>query len=686
VLVAAPVARAQTTAPVVAKRPAPGDSVYTLPPIIVTAKRSDARSEVLNRPGFVALVDMKSRAGRIEDLSAVLSQLVGVRVTQYGGLGSFATVSIRGSSSSQVRMFLDGMPIDDPYLGITNLADLPLGGVERVEVYRGFSPPQLGGSAIGGAVQLVTRADDDGNALLPSAEASASGGSFETSRENASLSLHPGPLRFFLHATHEKSAGDFDFVDDNGTPLQPDDDGVATRVNNQFEGWNGIARVSSAIPHVADASLAYYGSWREQGVPGLGSFQSTTAAATRQRNMGQFRLDGTPLVHQRLQWWANGFYQRANEQFHDADADISLLAQDTDNTIDSYGGGTRARVMLPWVPASLEASFLGTKDQFHPVNHLPTTVEGPDRWRRATTWSLGTDIHLFDERLVLTAAERWEYHQDEFFDAPRFPWLPPTPQGRIEHREATPSFGARYQPYAWLTVKANGGRYYRAPTFLELFGNTGSVTGNGDLAPETGLNRDAGVVLSVAHAGRFRSLFLEVSRFDNETDDLILFFQNSQYTVKPLNIGSAHIRGWEANAATAFTAGARTQLELAAGYTRLDTEDTSDIPYYAGNELPTRPRDDVSASLACSWRRFRATYELHYMSANWLDRANLREAPARDLHNLILLFHTPIEGLSLTLAGINLTDERPVDVAGYPLPGRSVYSTLGYRFHKEEQP
>jgi len=163
VLVAAPVARAQTTAPVVAKRPAPGDSVYTLPPIIVTAKRSDARSEVLNRPGFVALVDMKSRAGRIEDLSAVLSQLVGVRVTQYGGLGSFATVSIRGSSSSQVRMFLDGMPIDDPYLGITNLADLPLGGVERVEVYRGFSPPQLGGSAIGGAVQLVTRADEDGS-------------------------------------------------------------------------------------------------------------------------------------------------------------------------------------------------------------------------------------------------------------------------------------------------------------------------------------------------------------------------------------------------------------------------------------------------------------------------------------------------------------------------------------------
>ncbi len=225
-------------------------------------------------------------------------------------------------------------------------------------------------------------------------------------------------------------------------------------------------------------------------------------------------------------------------------------------------------------------------------------------------------------------------------------------------------------------VKANGGRYYRLPTFLELFGNTGSVTGNAQLQPETGKNRDVGVVLNFARVGAFRSLFLEVSRFDNKTDDLILFFQNSQYTVKPANIGSARIKGWEMSAAAAWSA-----FEFAAGYTLLDTEDTSDIPYYNGNELPTRPHDDVNASLAYTWRMLRATYELHYMSANWLDRANLLEAPSRDLHNAILTVRTPAEGLSLTLSGINLTDERPVDVAGYPLPGRSFYTTLNYRYH-----
>jgi iron complex outermembrane receptor protein len=245
----------------------------------------------------------------------------------------------------------------------------------------------------------------------------------------------------------------------------------------------------------------------------------------------------------------------------------------------------------------------------------------------------------------------------------------------VTHKADTPSFGLRYQPFERLAVKANAGRYYRLPTFLELFGNTGSVTGNAQLEPETGENRDLGVVLNFPRAGAFRSLFLEVSRFDNKAENLILFFPNSQYTVKPTNIGSSRIRGWEVSSAAAWRA-----FALTAGYTRLDTEDTSDIPYYHGNELPSRPQDDLNASLAYTWHAFRATYELHYMSANWLDRANLREAPSRNLHNLTFDVRTPLDGVSFTVQGLNLTDARPVDVAGYPLPGRSVYSSLNYRY------
>jgi iron complex outermembrane receptor protein len=659
-----------------AEAPAPRDTTYVVAPIVVEAERPDPREDLLNRSGFVATVDLTKRAGRVEDLTAVLAQLVGVHVTQYGGLGSFATVSIRGSSSSQVRAYLDGIPVDDPYLGVTNLADLPLGGVGRVEVYRGFSPPQFGGSAIGGAVNLVTRDRGGRDGVLSGAEANLSGGSFDTRRENGSLWLDPGPARVFAHVTHERSTGDFEFHDDNGTPLNQDDDEAATRVNNDFDAWSGIVRATTDIPRVATAALAYHDASRENGVPGLGSFQSTTARSERRRRIGQLRLDGAPRLGGQARWWVDGFYQRADERFSDRGADVSLIPQDTDNTIDSYGGRARARWVVPWLPVALEAGVLGQKDTFHPVNHVPTRTEGPDRWRNATTTTIGADVYLFRQTLVLTATERFERHEDEFFAPPRFAWLPPTPEGRVAHTAQTPSAGARWQPLSWVVVKGNMGRYYRLPTFLELFGNTGSVTGNSQLEPERGENRDLGVVVNVPRAGRFRSLFLEVGYFDNTSENLILFFPNSQYTTKPTNIGSARIRGWEVSAAAALS----DRIEVSAGYTRLDTEDTSDIPYYVGNELPSRPHDDVNASLSGRAGALRLTYELHYLGGNWLDRANLREAPSRALHGLVATLRTPLAGLSLTVEGRNLTDERAVDVAGYPLPVRSVYSTMSYRY------
>jgi iron complex outermembrane receptor protein len=392
--------------------------------------------------------------------------------------------------------------------------------------------------------------------------------------------------------------------------------------------------------------------------------------------MGQLRLDGTPLFGGQLKWSASGYYQRANEQFQDLEGEISPVAQDTDNTINAYGGGARAKWFLPWAPLALEADGTATTEQFHPVGKVPAYTEGPSRWRRATTLALGTDAYLLRQKLVLTATIRYEQHVDEFGDAATYAWLPPSPEGRYGHDARSPSLGARWQALSWLTVKTNAGRYYRLPTFLELFGNVGSVTGNAELAPESGVNRDIGAVVSLPRAGLARSLLIEVSYFDNDVDDLILFFPNSQQTSKPTNIGAARLRGWEMSAHAML----RENTELTASYTYLDAEDTSDIPYYRGNALPSRPAHDVGASLSHTWRALRATYEGHYLSANYLDRANLRETPARGLHALALSWRTPIEGVSLTLEGRNLTDERAVDVAGFPLPGRSVYSTLGYRY------
>jgi iron complex outermembrane receptor protein len=282
---------------------------------------------------------------------------------------------------------------------------------------------------------------------------------------------------------------------------------------------------------------------------------------------------------------------------------------------------------------------------------------------------------LISQTLILSAAQRWVQHTNEFWDDAPFPWLPPSPRGIHTSDNRAPSAGFRWTPVRALMVKGNIGRYQRLPTFLELFGNLGTVTGSVDLEPETGLNRDLGAVVNLGRHGWLTRLYVEAVYLDNEATNLILFFPNSQQTTKPVNIGSARIRGWEFS----FAAGLGANVNISGNYTRLDTEDTSDIPYYKGNELAGRPRDDAALAASYRARWWGATWEAHYISANFLDRANMQEIPARGIHNAIAQAFTPVPGLSFSVEVRNVADNRVHDVSGFPLPGRSIYTTLSYK-------
>jgi len=208
-----------------------------------------------------------------------------------------------------------------------------------------------------------------------------------------------------------------------------------------------------------------------------------------------------------------------------------------------------------------------------------------------------------------------------------------------------------------------------------MFGTTGAVTGNASLSPERGVNRDAGVVVAFDRLRALSGVLVEAALVDNDVDELILYFPNSQRTSRPVNIGAAAIRGIELSAA----ATAADAVSLALNYTFMDTKDTGDVTYYTGKELPSRPRHNLNASVSWRWRPAQVSYELHYLGANYLDRANAELAPARALHDVVVDVGVG-GGFSLTLEGRNLGDARVNDVGGFPLPGRLYYTTLGYRY------
>ena len=649
------------------------DTLYWVPEIIVEAKRITREEKLLSLSGFVASLELEGQKENIRDIPEILSSIVGVRVKQYGGLGSFATVSIRGSSSNQVMVYLDGVPLNDPFMGSSDLSDIPVVGIERVEVYRGFSPFEFGSSAIGGAINLSTEITP-GNTTSKknSLSIAASNGSFGTRRYTLSTYSKRNRISMRLNGMFLTSRGDFDFLDDRATPENPEDDIETKRENNDFTLWNLIGSISINTPFDTKVSMVHLFTKREGGVPGIGSYQSTIARSERSRNISYLKFELPSALGNRINLKTRIFRNSVRERFNDPEGDITPLRQKTDNRITSSGTNVTLQFMPITIPVCLKLFSEYRAEKFNPVSLIPSPSTGPERKRRSFSISPGLDIFLLNERAILTFNEKYEWHANEFYNEPPFPWLPPTPQGKVEKKSWSPHIGIRVNITDKVILKGNVGRYYRLPTFLELFGNLGSVTGSSELEPEEGTNRDIGIVIKSEKLSFLHNLFLEAVLLHNSAKNLILFFPNSQYTSKPTNIGEAEIKGVEFSIGTSLPEG----IKLTGNYTFLDSKDTGPIPYYNGKILAGRPEHEAFVSIALPLGAVSLKYELHYIGPNYIDRANMKRVPERKIHNISVAIGSTDKWGKFNLEMKNITDNQISDINAFPLPGRSVYATL----------
>lgn len=113
-------------------------------------------TQVIKEQAFaVNAIETKQYANTTADLNQVLNRSAGVRIREQGGLGSNFNFSINGLSGKAVKYFIDGVPME--ILGSSmSLNNIPVNLAERVEVYKGVVPVQLGSDAMGGAVNVIT--------------------------------------------------------------------------------------------------------------------------------------------------------------------------------------------------------------------------------------------------------------------------------------------------------------------------------------------------------------------------------------------------------------------------------------------------------------------------------------------------------------------------------------------------
>lgn len=615
--------------------------------VVVTATRTETPAAHVGASlTAIPREDFENR--RALQVSDVLRTVPGLAVVQSGAPGSVTSLFARGGESDHNRIFLDGVPLNEPG-GAFSFSNFTLLNVESVEVVRGPQSALFGSDALGSTVQVFTRrgqAEDE----RPHLGVSLEGGNHHALNGTASVSGEIGQFDYSSAVSR--------FLTDN--------QGVnANFRNTAFSSNFGIALGKKTVFRTilqANAGTA--------GTPGQTVFQrpDTDAHIKRADGVASFSLQTEPLEN----WRQRFAYDYSRTRFRS----LNLFADPPpfsdflfDNTNDTRRH--RASWQSDWTfrPAhTFTAAFeyerekgkLISIDPVFPAFSAPGVVV-----HRTNAGGVIQQQSLFWQRLAVTVGVRIESSTSFGVEA--------TPRVSLAHFMRR---GRNTQFFGAMKLKFNFGTGIKEPTFLENFSRSIFFLGNPNLRPERVRSFDFGIEQRFA-ADRAK---LEINWFDNRFRDLIAF-ANSTF----INIGRSKAKGAEV---TLEVKPVR-HLRGIGSYTYLDSQVTdsqqpADTIIGIGRPLIRRPRHSGSLALLWDWRRLNVSSTTLFVGRRadsdfQFPSLGMTSNPGYARWDLAASFRST-HRITYFAAFENLANDRYQEVLGYPALGRSLRGGLRWDY------
>ena len=152
------------------------------------------------------------QAAPVQSINDLLKYAVGVDVRQRGPIGAQTDIGIRGGTSEQITILLNGINICDPQTG-HNAFDLPcdLSDIVRIEVLEGPAGRVFGTSSLMGAINIVTTSSPKLGEARRGLNLRLEGGSFgylsAAARIAGNQTSHFSPLTSHLSMSYTRSDG-----------------------------------------------------------------------------------------------------------------------------------------------------------------------------------------------------------------------------------------------------------------------------------------------------------------------------------------------------------------------------------------------------------------------------------------------------------------------------------------------
>ena len=668
-----------------------------LRPIQVKDKRLEPGSAQAEDTAFSTTVNASRAATEGGGVAEHLARSVGVQVRRSGGHGDFASVLIRGSSASQVGIFLDGIPLSQGRGGLYDLSLVPLLSIARIDVFRGYLPAEFGSEGIGGAINLVP----GGAPNRPRTRLLAGVGAFDLVQVGAARSARHGPFRYALNVGFSRATNDFRFFSDNDTPYQLGDDVWLRRKNNQSVLFSSLGWARWQVSRDLLISFLESFSYKDKGLPGAGASQAASTSTQSLHQVFDVKVERRRFLVPSLSAMVRLNFQVSRDRFTDPQGELPLGAQDQTDTSVTVGAIGR----LSWAPHDPQLVSLIPEWRYEQYRGHDPGRDLPSAQRYRFGLALRDRIVLWSDRVSLTPVVRLDLLYSD---------VSGTRDGlellrNSFHWFASPRLGARVRIVKGLELRGNVGRYFRPPSLMELFGNRGTAVGNPDLEPEVGTSGDFGLAVKLLRRNKvFERLLAEAVFFARDARDLIQWVQNSQRTAVAMNISRAMALGGELSLGVWLRFHAQVRARLTANYTLLHTENRSGKPLLDGNRLPGRPLHELNGRVDLVWRKGRwgvgVHWSLSHLSGSFLDEANIFLAvPQRTLHEVGLVVQPWLEGVTLSATFKNVADLRVehqqapaftglgripralMDYGGFPLPGWEFFVNVAWSFDDPEK-
>lgn len=553
---------------------------------------------------------------QLTSLQSALGGIPGAPAFSSGARGAITSLFLRGSNSNQTLFLVDGIRLNDPntdyqlFLGGSCVT-----GCDSLEIAHGPQSTLYGGEAMGGVISLNSQRGKGQSAGTVSVEA----GSF-------------GTIQGALNAQGEVGQSSYNFSAVGGT-TQND------RLNNDFDSATYALRLDHKLSEKVAIGATYRGFFGEYGSPG-DRFTNDPDNTEEERNQlatAFANFTPTPSFNSRV---VIGGQDRRFES-------ISPSSFGTSTTVVK-----NRRAVVDW------QNTLRFSDQ-HKVT-VGLTAE-----KNHTTNSGFGKIDEKQELLALFVQDEWTPVEHVYLTAglrsDDFDTFGRATTGRVTA--------------AWLfsdsrwKVRGSYGTAFRAPSFLDLYGQESYYVGNSNLRPEKARGWDAGVDYFLpGNRGT-----LSATWFDTRYSNLIVF----DFGVFPgttANVEEAQTKGLEF--AGKFTLPGA--IEVRAAYTYLEADNISQ-----GIRLLRRPRHSGSIDV---WHELGNAFSVGIGAAFVAGRKEVNADT----------FAT-IDGEDYTVARIygawkatsrvtvkarfeNLLDEKYEQVHGYPQPGFGAFAGVEIKF------